>query len=345
MTEYVFHIGPHKTGSTYLQNSFCALRGELTKRGISYPTKWQTFLTGHHALAMELRAKKIESLREGFKELSAEKIVVFSSEDFSTLEPASLLLLKELIGDSKAKFIFYCRRWSELLPSCWQEDVKQGASETLPEYYLPRLADPLRSNILNFSLVLDRFAAIFGLESIGIVSYSNLLDKKADLFHQFLTQVLGSPEEDFAFPAPTFPNVSLDYFDIEIIRVLNTFSLKLNNARSPEIRDLYLGKKAKLNLSYVSEQINADRARIAVDDGAYALNCLYSYINDKYKNSVIGEDKNIFSQQKGKPYVYVRPGYLLNPRVVDEFRGLYAELKDSSQRPISAEKLLPERAG
>jgi hypothetical protein len=345
MPQYIFHIGPHKTGSTYLQNTFCALRSELAKRGISYPTIWQTFLTGHHALAAELRAKKLDALRAGFQSLSSENIVVFSSEEFSTLDLGSLTILKELVGSNKVKIIFYCRRWSELLPSCWQEDIKQGSSDTLPEYYTPHLADPLRSNILNFCLVLDRFASIFGIEAINIVSYNNLSERKEDLFKKFLSEILNVQEDGLAIPPPSFPNASLDYLDVEIIRVLNTLSQKLDNVRSATIRGLYLKQKAQLDLRYISEQIDAGRTRVRIDDGAYALHCLFSYINDKYRDNIIGAEKSIFSQQQGRPYVYIRQGYLLNSRVVDEFQDLYAKIKGScsSSSPESNAKL--ERAG
>ena len=78
VTEYIIHIGPHKTGSTYLQDSFCKLRDVLAQK--AYPKLWQTISTGHHALAFDLRQKKIDDLRTGFRELVGEALVLFSSE-------------------------------------------------------------------------------------------------------------------------------------------------------------------------------------------------------------------------------------------------------------------------
>jgi hypothetical protein len=291
-----------------------------------YPEKWQTILTGHHALAAELRGRNAAALGAGFSSLAGNDAVLFSSEDFSGLEQPELLLLKELLGDQPARFVFYCRRWSELLPSCWQEDVKQGSGETLPEFYLPRLCDPARSNILNFNIVLDRFAAVFGEAALDIVSYSNIIDRKQDMVRHFVADILGISDDDLRYPDPDFPNSALDYLDIEIIRVLNIISQKYGGHRSPDIRLRYLRNKAKLDLNFLTEQIAAERARISIDNGASALNWLYSQISERYRLRIVGEDKSIFAQQKGKPYVYVRPRYLLAGRVMDEFLALHEEV-------------------
>ena len=37
---FILHIGPHKTGTTYLQLSFKAQRSGMEARGILYPAKW-----------------------------------------------------------------------------------------------------------------------------------------------------------------------------------------------------------------------------------------------------------------------------------------------------------------
>ena len=42
MTRFIIHIGPHKTGSTYLQNHLTQNRAALIGRGIYYPREWTT---------------------------------------------------------------------------------------------------------------------------------------------------------------------------------------------------------------------------------------------------------------------------------------------------------------
>ena len=42
MTRFIIHIGPHKTGSTYLQNHLRDNRAALVGRGIYYPREWAT---------------------------------------------------------------------------------------------------------------------------------------------------------------------------------------------------------------------------------------------------------------------------------------------------------------
>lgn len=326
MAEFVFHIGPHKTGSTYLQNCLCSARAELAAKGVIYPTTWQ-IETNHQGLPAKLKtAKDLESLCADFRLLASEDVVVLSSEDLSSLEYDSLLLLKELIGDQKARFVFYCRRWSELLYSCWQENVKQGSLETLPEYYVPRLANPFESNILNFNIVLDCYASIFGRHSIQIVSYSNLRDKKVDIFRHFVSEILDIKDANFSFPTESFPNAALGYVDIEIIRILNGLDQSFLHGRY-HARHLYLEKKNEVDTRFIANQITGDCASIRIDERAPQFHSLYFLINNKYKDNLLEDEENIFVPIESQPVIYARQNYLLNDTVVREFRRLHAELR------------------
>jgi hypothetical protein len=327
MTKFIFHVGPHKTGSTYLQDSFCAFREELERRGVSYPVLWQTFLTGHHALARDLRQQDAEALRTGFESLRGKDIVVFSSEEFSSLDRPSLLLLRELIGpDVEVEFIFYTRRWSELLPSAWQEDVKQGSAETLPEFFLRRVCAPLASNIINFCVILDRLADVFGKSSIRVVSYSNLVDAKVDLFQHFLRELLKIDDQGFPYKPTSYPNVSLDPLDVELIRVLNRIQFETTGKRSAELRGQYMRRVRFLELDYLRQQMTAEQARVLIDDGAITFERVYHLIHERYGDRIVGNDKRIFAPGRGKHAIYIRPNYLCDEKVVGELFKLHQAL-------------------
>ena len=140
MPDFVIHVGPHKTGTTYLQLSFKANRPALQQRGILYPAVWD-YTAGnpsHLPLAQKLKAGDRDGLAQDFATLlaSGAKQVLISAEDLSNLEIPALQLLQSLVAGSAVKIVFYVRRWSELLPSSWQESIKQGQCWTLPEYML-----------------------------------------------------------------------------------------------------------------------------------------------------------------------------------------------------------------
>ena len=72
MPRYLIHIGPHKTGKTYLQAAFHALRPQLLERGIWYPDQWQgDDKLGQLRLVQRLRGSSSDGLTEEFAALNA----------------------------------------------------------------------------------------------------------------------------------------------------------------------------------------------------------------------------------------------------------------------------------
>ena len=121
---------------------------------------------------------------------SGNETVLLSAEDLVGLSAANILTLRSLLGGASARVIFYCRRWSELLPSGWQELVKHGHTMTLPEFFSAHVVNAPGSNIINYGQALDRYAEHFGLENISLVSYSNIIDNNGDLFVHFCRNFL-----------------------------------------------------------------------------------------------------------------------------------------------------------
>ena len=158
LPRYVIHIGPHKTGTTYLQGSFRRLRPELLRRGILYPEFWWQSVRNwsHSRLVEQLTGGDCEALSGHFNALNASghRIILISAEDLSGLEPDHIPMLKSLLGGAPAEIVFYCRRWSELLPSSWQQRVKLGGQTlTLPELFGEHLRSPPRSSLMNYASV------------------------------------------------------------------------------------------------------------------------------------------------------------------------------------------------
>src|SRR5262244_3861909 len=98
MPDYVIHIGPHKTGSSYLQWSFLKYRTELLARGICYPDNWGT-TNAHFGLVCRLRAGDVVQLRADFDRLSqsGHETILLSAEDLSGLNTQEIERLKDLL--------------------------------------------------------------------------------------------------------------------------------------------------------------------------------------------------------------------------------------------------------
>lgn len=109
MPRYVIHVGPHKTGTTYLQHAFTKLRSRFAARGIEYPGEWGG-IHGHHQLANALGTDA--SLRTAFDRLnrSGAETILLSSESFAYSTDADVEALHDLLAGEPAIVVFYCRR-------------------------------------------------------------------------------------------------------------------------------------------------------------------------------------------------------------------------------------------
>jgi hypothetical protein len=194
---------------------------------VAYPSEWSSAEgePSHRKLVVGLREARIAQLRSQFEAIERDDpdYVLISAEGLDHLQQSALELMKTLIGGHPVTVIFYCRRWSELLPSLWQERVKHGHDETFPEFFSINVNDPFESIVMNFARRLDIYSTVFGRETIKLVSYSNLCDAGIDLaehfFEAFLPQhrplIDGLPDLPVARP-----NQSLPLLDIEVIRAL-----------------------------------------------------------------------------------------------------------------------------
>jgi hypothetical protein len=166
--------------------------------------------------------------------------VLISAEDISHLGQLAIEALGSLTRGHPTTLILYVRRWSELLPSLWQETIKHGHDETLPEFVTANVGDPFNSVVMNVTHAIDRYADVFGSGNIAIVSYSNVCDGSIDLAEHFFDSFLplhrraidGLPQL-----RDSRPNRSLPPRDIEVVRALNSIASADNTARSSRLRD------------------------------------------------------------------------------------------------------------
>jgi hypothetical protein len=330
MTRFVVHIGPHKTGTTYLQEGFVRLRSELDDRGINYPTWWGSL--AHGALLERLLNPPDAELESQFAQLRAgdHGIVLISAEGLCGLQRQSVSYLRQLMGDADVRIVFYIRAWAELLASIWQEIVKEGAASTLPEFLYGRLAEPRTDMAINVGAGLGNYIDCFGQDALAVVSYERVVAERLDLFSHFAGTFLGWEN------APPLGlgriNASLPAVDIETIRVLNAIEAHRSN-RSPSPRharalaENYLRLKEGFAASPLAEALNAHVRTLCIDEAAPSLQTLHEELFAKFeRNLVAPRPARLLFEPRRVDVAYVHPDYLARPGVVDALHDIHRQL-------------------
>lgn len=326
MGRFLIHIGPHKTGTTYLQHAFTAMRPALLSRGICYPEDWGS-IHGHHVLTEQLQRQEKPALRRALDLLAARfDTVLLSSETFSLLADHEVADFREVLGGHPATIVFYLRRASELIPSTWRENVKAGAQQTLPGFVAECLGVPAVSSLANGALVLDRYSKCFGSPAMRVASYSAVVDSGEDLLVHFCRNFLDWPD-----PPPNQlgqVNASLEMVDTEILRGLNALEWQRSGNGGVRLFHRYMALKPTLPIAdLVQGPMLPMMRRLRIDDGAPSLAQLRYCIAEAYRHALVPPCPG---GQLMEPRItethYVHSDYLLRPGATDFLRAIHERL-------------------
>lgn len=328
MPRYIIHVGPHKTATTYLQVLFRSLSPQLLDRGVLYPHEWlHGFTEGHYHLAARLGADSHASLRHDFDRLnnSGCQTILISAEDLCSLSTDQLMVLKSFLH-GEWSIVFYLRRWSELMPSSWQEIVKQGYSTTFPEMMANSLMDPYTSATINYAFQLDRFGQVFGIDSLSLVSYSNIIDQGHDVGEHFFKAFLGWP--DAPLTSGIRPNASLNIFDVELIRVLNAIEWEKLQHRSDRLRLKYLETQEELGLDNVFRAMEGHRMTARFNEDAPNLRRLHEEIYATYGRRLIPPEAGRYLFVPRTSIVeYIGQDYLAEEGILDQLTAVWKKIR------------------
>lgn len=124
------HIGPRKSGTTYLQHALVASSESLASVGLTYPRRDVTGELGLNHEAALLDAASIEpghraaGLRSALSRARTD--VVLSGEAVAGLAPSGAARLMSYLGVDEVRVIITARDISRVLPSTWQQGVRNG---------------------------------------------------------------------------------------------------------------------------------------------------------------------------------------------------------------------------
>ncbi|MEV8642691.1 hypothetical protein AB0V79_07070 [Mesorhizobium ciceri] len=153
MTLYL-HIGPPKTGTTYIQEMFVANLEVFRGPEFCYPVLGRDMTVhgrypGHHGFSLaaekyigdeadpDLHSKWINILRNN-------KNVILSAEGMSGWSSLYIRKMQSIANDCNHGLVvvYFVREPNDLLYSQWKEEVKLGFGEELSEFLIKHLIDP-----------------------------------------------------------------------------------------------------------------------------------------------------------------------------------------------------------
>jgi hypothetical protein len=305
-TEFILHVGPHKTGTTYIQTNLSRHRSVLLAKGILYPTQGTDTANPHcQALLSRCLARQdfasARAILDAVPRRSATKVVL-SCEDMIELSDQAFLFLADMTGPNN-RVVFYYRPWPARLPSGWQEMLRKGGKATFPEYLAKHFQHPEHSGAINQHAVLDRLARSFGRERVEVVIFNEAV--RQDLFVHFVRHVLGGP--DSLQPDPVATYASSSPVEAELMRVRNI--LLPEECRAP-------GAAFPSSHPDLSRLLESHVQTITLNDNRLPWRHYLDRLNDDYGDRVLRprqQDRPFRPhQQQAK---YVNPDYLLHPDV------------------------------
>ncbi len=142
------HIGPRKTGTTYLQGCLVARQDALRQLGWTYPLG---AMAGERGLNHEWLLMGASSAEPGDRErllrrglAKAPGNVILSGEALATLPEDRMARLVAQLAGRETHVVITARALHRVLPSLWQQDVRNGRGMDFEEF-LGRTLEPSAS--------------------------------------------------------------------------------------------------------------------------------------------------------------------------------------------------------
>lgn len=237
------HIGPHKTGTTTIQEGLFINIDRLLSNGILVPEKGRSYYrnAAQHNLAWELtQDANYKSSLGCWTDLLTEidnspaESVILSSEVFSLLMEDHIRRISTYLSSYNTVIVTYLRRQDLIIQSIWSEIIKRGTNTALPADFLTWFEN---SNWdfynLDYAEYLGRWAGIFGKQNlrVGILEKSQL---NGNLFQDFLMRCnVQSPAK---YKMPVDSNVSPGVKTLTLIHALKN---KLSGKMSSELSEAF----------------------------------------------------------------------------------------------------------
>jgi hypothetical protein len=201
------HIGRPKVGSTAIQRFLKFNRKTLLENDVLFPVTGERQSASHQLAAVLLedaKPEKASSAETLYQELideiqtSSASNCIISSENFYFVKP--LRLAKILADQLDVKIVCYVRRQDEVLVSSYIQEMRDNTLSERERDDLDRyLSRPDRLRFLDYKIVLDQWADVFGVENVVVRVYETG-QLKGDLFDDVLDAMGVRSTQDYSKP-------------------------------------------------------------------------------------------------------------------------------------------------
>lgn len=233
----LLHIGPHKTGTSALQEAFHRARDKLAEHGVVYAGKEQQ--PAHAASAIAggrppgLEPPSLAHWEELCAEVAAagDRRVVISSERFSNADDEAARAVVHSLGGARVHVVVTLRSLLKVLPSQWQEYVKAGAHYTYETWLAGMFQNPPYERSTptfwhrhRHDALVERWGSVVGLDNITVV----VVDDADPLMLLRAFEKLAGLPSGLLVPGGGSGNRSLTLGEVELVR---RFNVELSKCR------------------------------------------------------------------------------------------------------------------
>ena len=236
MSKLYLHVGFHKTGTTSLQDALNRNRNELLAQGYLYP-KTRKFRAQHEfawsAGQRGLGWKQFGGSKAGpgparrmYRLLrSSKQDFIISSEFLSELKPEQINRLLSFIGNRELEVIFTVRPVAKILPSAYQQEVKNG-SKLSYDLWLERVLEPDKENRNktrfwarhSHHIEIAKWSEIVGKDRVTVIISD---ESKPSFLTETFFGLVGVDTQNFRESKKVVVNRSMDLAEIELLRQIN----------------------------------------------------------------------------------------------------------------------------
>jgi hypothetical protein len=234
MTDRVYlHVGPFKTGTTYVQGLLAANARRLAEQGVLYPrgSFGRQSRSLRDALGQESMPGRSRAIA-GEWEILADELAAWSGESavlshemLSAARPSSVTQLYRRLAAYDVHVIYTARDLSKVAPAMWQTGLRSQRPDTWAEYVAdlrsPTRGGPGRKFWLSQDApdVLERWRRHLPLESLHVVTVPPPGSPRELLWQRFCS-VLGVDTTGHSLQ-PRRSNPSLGTAEAELVRRVN----------------------------------------------------------------------------------------------------------------------------
>ncbi len=223
------HIGPAKTGTTYLQGAFHSCRAATSAQGVHYagPTRQPTgavqAILGNRSPSTG-ETPTLHQWHRLVREVkrTRKRRVVISSEFFADAEPEAIPTIVNDLGGERVHVVVTLRPLAQIIPSQWQQFIQSGARRPFDAWLDAIFNDPTKVTPTfwhrhRHDQLIARWADVVGPDNVTVVA---LDDSDHAMVTRVFEQLLGLREGTLVADGD-LSNRSMTMPEVEVVRAFN----------------------------------------------------------------------------------------------------------------------------